>query len=187
MALFFRASMRQQQMRDQAQQMPLPSLLLNILFVLTAGFYTCFLLRYEHYALQLSFWLLLVYCILFLAAIYLGKFFIMKLSGWIFNINKAADSYIFSVFLVNKVAGIALLPIIILACFSGTAVIDLAMTFSFFLIGLLVIYRFVACFTALRVEIKLSLFHYFIYLCAFEIAPLLLIYRIALTYLKKAY
>jgi hypothetical protein len=187
LSLFFRASMRQQQMRDQAQQMPLASLFLNILFVITAGYFLSFVIRYEHYALSMNFWLLTFYCIALVGLIYIGKFCLLVLAGWIFNVNKAASSYIFTVFMVNKIAGIILLPIIIILTYSSPLVNEVIIAISIFVLTILLIYRLVAGFSALRGEIKLSLFHYFVYLCAFEIAPLLLIYKVAMAYLKKAY
>ena len=45
MTLFFRASMRQQQLREQVLQSPFPSLLLNNLFIFSGGLYGAFLLR----------------------------------------------------------------------------------------------------------------------------------------------
>ena len=186
-SLFFRASMRQQQMREQAQQATFPSLLLNILFILTFGLYACFIIRYYQFAIQTPFWLLLIYCELVIGAIYIARFCMLKLCGWIFNMTRAADNYIFIVFMINKIGGFALLPFLIIMSFSDTMTIEIAMTFSMVMISILVLYRITACYASLRSEIKLSLFHYFIYLCAFEIAPLLLIYKVVLTYLKKAY
>lgn len=187
MSLFFRASMRQQQMREQAQQTPLPSLLLNILFVFVSGLYACFVVQYYQFAPQTAFWLLFIYCVLIIGAIYFARFCILKLSGWVFNITKTTDNYTFIVFLVNKIAGIALLPFLIVIAFSDSLNVEVAITISFIMIGILFVYRFAVGYATVRSEIKLSLFHYFIYLCAFEIAPLLLIYKVALTYLKKAY
>jgi hypothetical protein len=54
------------------------------------------------------------------------------------------------------------------------------------MIGALFIYRFSTAFNYIRKEIKISIFHFFIYLCAFEITPLVLIYRVLLAYLEKA-
>ena len=49
LTLFFRVSLRQQQIREQVLQTPLPSLLLNILFVISGGLYACFLLHYSRW------------------------------------------------------------------------------------------------------------------------------------------
>jgi hypothetical protein len=51
----------------------------------------------------------------------------------------------------------------------------------------LFIYRFIISYTPIRNEIKLNRFHFFIYLCAFEIAPLLLIYKVLLIFVERSY
>jgi hypothetical protein len=186
-SLFFRATMRQQQMREQALQTPLPSLLLNILFVLSSGLFACFLIRYYQFSGVKDFWLIYMYCSFFLTGIYVSKFLILKFSGWIFNIAKASDNYIFVVFMVNKILGIGLLPFLVIIAFSNAVMVDVALAISLLMIGILFIYRFIACFGTIAAEIKLNVFHYFLYLCAFEIAPLLLIYKVVLSFLKKAY
>jgi len=185
MTLFFRVSLRQQQIREQVLQAPLPSLLLNILFIITGGLYACFLLYYSRFGSNLNFWILYLDCIASLAVIYLGKFLILKFCGWVFGISRATDTYIFVVFLVNKMLGIFLLPFLILITFSGIDAREVFITISVVMIFILLIYRVVAAYRPVRTEIKLTPFYFFLYLCAFEIAPLLLIYKVLLTYLEK--
>ena len=55
------------------------------------------------------------------------------------------------------------------------------------MVFLLWTYRALAGYRPVRNEIKLTPFYFFLYLCAFEIAPLLLIYKVLLTYLEKMY
>jgi len=185
--LFFRVSMRQQQIREQVLQSPLPSLLLNILFVIVGGLYLSFIARYFNVAPRADLLVLLSNFSVVLAAIYLIKFLVLKSSGWIFNIQRATDTYIFIVFLTNKIMAILLLPFIVMLSFSATFVDQMAVTLSLILVLMLFVYRFVASYAPLRKEIKMNGFHFFLYLCAFEIAPLLLIYKVLLTYLEKAY
>lgn len=183
--LFFRVSLRQQQIREQVLQTPLPSLLLNILFIITGGLYACFLLYYSRFTSGISFWILYLDCIVGLAVIYLGKFLILKFCGWVFNISRASDTYIFVVFLVNKMLGIFLLPFLILITFSGSEAREVFITISVVMIFIMLIYRVIAAYRPVRNEIKLTPFYFFLYLCAFEIAPLLLIYKVLLSYLEK--
>jgi hypothetical protein len=185
MTLFFRVSLRQQQIREQVLQAPLPSLLLNMLFIITGGLYACFLLYYSRFGQGINFWILYLDCIAGLAVIYLGKFVILKFCGWVFNISRATDTYIFVVFLVNKMLGIFLLPFLILITFSGQEAREVFITMSIVMTFILLIYRVVAAYRPVRNEIKLTPFYFFLYLCAFEIAPLLLIYKVLLTYLEK--
>jgi hypothetical protein len=178
--------MRQQQIREQVIQSPLPSLLLNLLFVLSGGLYACYILQYYHYIAPDQFWVCFLYSSLLLALIYLVKFIFLKISGWIFNIKRTAETYLFIVFMTNKVIGIFLLPFLIIMSFSSNLISTICITGSAILIAVFYFYRLIASYKSLRKEINITALHFFLYLCAFEIAPLLLIYKVLLTYLKKA-
>lgn len=185
-AIFLRITLKQQQLREQLLQAPLPSLLLNVLFLFSGGFYASLLLEYYKSPFIENFWLQTAYCILLLAVIYLTKYIVLKAAGWIFGITRATDTYIFIVFLVNKMLGIILLPFIVLYVFQPTAVQQVLVTLSLMLILFLFAYRFAFSFRPLKAEIKMNLLHFFIYLCAFEIAPLLLIYKVLLTIVERS-
>jgi hypothetical protein len=187
MTLFFRASIRQQQLREQVLQSPFPSLLLNILFIFSAGLYITFLLKFYQYGNAEMFWTHFFYCSAMLAALYLLKYVILRITGWIFNINRAVETYLFVVFMTNKIIGIFLLPFLVLIAFSGPFLTEAGITISIIMICLFYVYRFIASYSTLHKEIKISGLHFFLYLCAFEIAPLLLIYKVLITYLEKAY
>ncbi len=187
LTLFFRASMRQQQLREQVLQSPFPSLLLNNLFIISGGLYGAFLLRYYGYGSSDSFWIHFMFCAVLLAVLYLSKYLVLRITGWIFNINRAVETYLFVVFMTNKIIGIFLLPFLVLISFSGSPVTETGITLSIIMICIFYVYRFVAGYSTLHKEIKISGLHFFLYLCAFEIAPLLLIYKVLITYLEKAY
>jgi uncharacterized protein DUF4271 len=187
LTLFFRVSLRQQQIREQVLQTPLPSLLLNLLFIATAGLFASYLLHYSRLGMPFNFWILYLDCMVGIGLIYLAKFLLLKCCGWIFNISRATDIYIFIVFLVNKMVGIFLLPLLIMITFSGPDIRDIFVTISLTMIFVLLGYRVFASYRPIRNEIKLTPFYFFLYLCAFEIAPLLLIYKVLLQYLEKGY
>jgi hypothetical protein len=185
--LFLRMTMRQQQIRDQVLQNPLPSLMLNILFIISTGLYLSFVADYYNIVPGMNRWLLLLYCCLLLTAIYMGKFILLKMVGWMFNIRMATDTYIFIVFLVNKMLGIYLLPALLFMAFAKPPFLTVLITLTYVFILILFIYRFIIAYRPVRNEIKLSRFHFFIYLCAFEIAPLLLIYKVLLIFVERSY
>jgi len=178
--LFFRVTMRQQQIRDQLLQTPLPSMLLNVLFIISGGLYLAFLSEYYKFGSVGSIWLLWLYCSIFLSVVYISKFFLLKFAGWIFGVSAASDTYIFIVFLVNKMVGIFLLPVLVVLAFPHPDFQSLAITLSFIMLVVLFFYRFFISYRPVRSEIKINRFHFFIYLCAFEVAPLLLIYKVLL-------
>jgi hypothetical protein len=185
--LFFRATLRQQQLREQLLQNPLPSLLLNIQFLVTGSLYAAILARYNKILDQTDLWLLCLYCFGLLVSIYIGKFLTLKTMGWILRISRATDVYLFIVFMVNKMAGIFLLPVLLLLAFPYPPLIPAIIALSLFVLALLLGYRFFVSFRLVRNEIKLNLFHFFLYLCAFEIAPLLLIYKALLSIVERTF
>jgi len=182
LGLVFRGSLRQKQIREQLLQTPLPSLFLNIFFVVVAGLYIFFLLKNNNIAPHTSFWLLLLYCVVTVGLVYLVKFMILKLTGWIFNMRDAADTYIFIVFLVNKLLAIFLLPLLIVIAFSLPSWSAVLITLSYIMVVMFFAYRYIVSFAPVRREVKVSQFHFFMYLCAFEIIPLLLIYKVLLRF-----
>ena len=178
--VFFRTTMKTRQIREQLMQTQFPSLIFNMFFVASAGLYIDFMLHYFKITPINNFWLLYVYCCLGLAVIYFGKFIGLKVIGWLLNMQKAADGYIFIVFIINKVIGIFLIPFLMLIAFANEPVYSISLVLSWVVIGALLLYRFILGFATIRNEVRFNLFHFFLYLVAFEIVPLLLIYKLLL-------
>jgi hypothetical protein len=178
--VFFKTTLKQRQTQEQLLQSSLASVFMNSFFVLSAGLYVNFLLQYFHLVISENFWLQYVYCIGALAAIYLVKFIGLKITGWLFNVNNTTDSYIFIVFIINKMLGIFLLPFLLLLAFANDPLYSYAMFISWIGLGLLLIYRFILSYSAVRKEVKLNSFHFILYILGFEVIPLLLIYKLLL-------
>jgi hypothetical protein len=184
--VFFRATLRQQQLREQLLQAPLPALLMNIFFVVSVATYCTFLAMHFELPFAQNFWTALLYAIGIIASIYVVKFIFLNIVGWIFGISNVTDTYIFIVFLINKMIGIFLLPLIALLAFPTARLFPVMLTLSYILVGGMLFYRFIISFRPVRNEIKLNRLHFFLYLCAFEIAPLLLIYKVLLAFVDQS-
>lgn len=182
--LFFRTTLKQRQAKEQMLQAPLPSLLLNILFLLSGAFFLTLIFQYFNLGMQYGFWWLFLYCVAGIGAVYLVKFITLKICGWLFRLSDAIDAYIFIVFTTNKVLGMALLPFVILLAFTGGTVYEVALNLAFLLVGVMFCYRFFLSYMTIHRQVKVSFFHFFLYLCAFEIAPLLLINKLLFTVLR---
>lgn len=181
--VFFRTTLKQKQIREQLLQSALPSVLINCFFILSTGLYVNFLLFHFQLSVEENFWLQYVYCMSAIAFIYIVKFIGLKITGWLFNVNEATEAYIFIVFIINKMLGIALLPFLVLLAFSGGLVYITAINLSWIVAGLLFGYRFILSYRATRSEIKLNPYHFILYIIGFEIIPLLLIYKLLLIFL----
>ena len=184
--LFFRATLRQQQLREQLLQAPLPALLMNIFFVVSIATWLTLVMQHNGLHVTGNFWADLLYAVLLIAGIYLVKYVFLNIVGWILGISNVADTYIFIVFLINKMIGIFILPFVALLAFPTPGLVQVVLMMSYILLGGMLLYRFLISYRPVRSEIKLSRIHFFIYLCAFEIAPLLLIYKVLLEFAGKS-
>jgi len=181
--VYFNTSLRQTQLSDQLQQATLPSLILNIFFAITAGIYIWLLFRFYHPPRLVNGRALLPFCILLIAVLYFLKFCILKFMGWLSDVQESTNGYIFAIFLVNKITGIFLVPVIILMAFVNRQWLPVIINVSFMIIGLLFLSRYIKSYGAIERKIPLNPFHFVIYILGAEIIPLLIIYKVAIDYL----
>ena len=186
-AFFFQVSMRQKQMREHLMHSPVPALLLNIFFIVAGGVFISFVLSYYHFQPGATLWRLMLYSVLALGSVYIVKLITLKIVGWVFTIGEAVNTYIFVVYSVNKLIGIFLIPFVVLLAFSERNVAQLLITLSFIMIVLLFLYRYIVAYVPVRKEIRVSQFHFLLYICAFEVMPLLLIYKVLVDFLERSY
>ncbi len=179
---FFRTSLRVDQIRDQLAQSGLQSLLYNIFFAFSFGAYVYLLSAYYDSSLKVSAWVIPIAATACLLLLYLGKYLFFKFSGWLFGMQTATETYTFIVFLINKVAGIAILPFLIVIAFSKAEIASITVTLSLVLVVGLFLYRFLRAYQPVQSEIRLSRLHFFIFFIAVEIAPLLIIYKLLMCY-----
>lgn len=180
--LFFQTSFRQKQTRDQLAQQSLGSLLLNLLFFISGAIYVTLVL--EYYQLTgFPFWRLLFYSLLLLAALYVGKFLFLTFAGWVFNAKEGAETYIFIVFLINKIIGVMLIPFILVIAFAEASLVQAAVTASVILLLMLFVYRYFVSLQSFRKDLHINPFHFFLYLCGVEIVPLLVIGKAVFNYI----
>ena len=183
--VFFNTSLRQSQLTDQLLQAKLPSLLYNLFFIISGGIFICLLLAYFHWSGNQNYWIIMVSCIGVLGLIYLLKFSLLKFTGWITGYREQTDAYIFIFFLMNKMIGIFLVPFIFFMAFAGQSLINIAVQASFIMLGLMLALRFFRSYGLLQNQLKISRFHFLIYIIGIEILPLLLIYKGLLILLNK--
>jgi hypothetical protein len=182
---YFRTTVNQKQTKEQLLQSPLPSLLLNLFFVLSIGMFLALLLQYFKLGLDFNFWWLYLYCALGLISIYVVKFVSLKFVGWIFQVSGSTDAYIFIVFTTNKIIGIILLPFLVVLALTYGVVSQAAMSLSVMVLAALIVYRFFLSYLSIRSQIRVSFLHFLLYLLAFEVIPLLLINKLLFSFLGE--
>ena len=115
-----------------------------------------------------------------IALLFSIKMIALKLLSNIFKTERPAYTYIFTIFLFNMIAGLLLLPIVILTAYAPVEYREILLRSGLILLVLIFLYRIVRVFIIWSGQLRASIFYLFLYLCAFEIAPLLLIGKIAL-------
>jgi len=183
--VFFNTSLRQSQLTDQLLQAKLPSLFFNLIFVISGGLFIYFLLQYFGRISESNPLALISVCSFGVAAIYLLKFITLKFTGWITGYKEITNTYIFIIFLINKILGILLLPLIIMMAFSIPFLIKVSVLFAILLIALMFLLRFLRSYGLLQHQLKISRPHFFLYIVGIEIVPVLLIYKGLMLLLSK--
>jgi len=176
-SLSFQATFRQTQTREQMAQNFFPAFMLNVLFVFCGGLFITLFARFNNWT-QLEFWQLFIYATALLLIIYLVKYIVISFTGWVFNAKAAAAEYSFIVFLINKLLGIALIPLLFLIAFSGEKIKSVSITIVLCLAVFCLVIRYLVSLSRINKNLSISAFHFFIYLCAVEIMPLLVIYKV---------
>ncbi len=180
--LFFQTSLRQKQTREQILQDGIASLLINLLFLVSTGLFITLVVKLQEWS-SLTFNNLYGYVVALLLFIYTGKYIFISFAGWVFNNSLVASSYTFLVLMVNRILGILLIPFTIFLAFADEESTKIVFTLSIILVALLLLYRYFVSFASLRNDLKLNAFHFFLYLCAVEILPMLLLYKLMVNYI----
>lgn len=180
--LFFQTSLRQKQTREQLLQDTLASLLINLLFIISAGLFISLLMIEKGWS-QLPFWTFYAYVTAVLLTIYTGKYLFLLFAGWVFNNKEVAHGYIFLVSMINRILGILLIPFSVFMAFGEEYMMSVVTTLSLGVVALLLLYRYLVSFGSLRTGLKINAFHFFLYLCAVEILPMVLIYKLLVNYI----
>ena len=183
--VFFNTSLRQNQITDQLLQAKLPSFLFNIFFVISGGIYVYILLLHFQLIKADSKWIFIFSSIGLMGLTYFIKFCTLKFTGWVTGLDEVVNIYVFVIFLINKIIGILLVPFIIVLFFSDMEMAKIAALVSLMCIGIFLLLRFFRSYGLIQNQLKISKFHFFIYITGLEIVPLLLIYKGLMIYLSK--
>lgn len=183
---FSQSSLRMIQYREQLLQNSLGSLIINICFILSFSLMST-LLIFNRHLLALSFWEGFFNISLFFTFLYIGKYISLQIAGYVFNSKELVNTYVFVVFMINKVLGVLLVPFILVLAFAKPIFHPYAIGGAALITVLLILYRYLFSLTSVRNKLHISSFHFFLYLCAFEILPLTILYKFIVQYFGGIY
>ena len=180
---FMNPTLSQRQLKDQLSQSPFPNFLLNTFFVISLALYLYLLMYRQNYIPGSNAWMVIPALIVLVALVYSVKYVMLRFCGWLFGSVELADAYIFILYLINKVLGILLVPFLVILAFCTPELAKAFLYISVFFIVILVAYRYIRSYSVVKQYLSFSRLHFFLYLCAFEVAPVLIITKVLLVWL----
>ncbi len=121
-------------------------------------------------------------CMAFVAVLIFARHTFLRIIGWIMPFDKELSMYNYMIAVFNQVLGITLLPFIIVAAFAPDPLKKIALFGGLAVILLVYIYRSIRGFMISGKFLSAHKFHFFLYLCAVEIAPVLILVKVLSLY-----
>jgi O-antigen/teichoic acid export membrane protein len=111
-------------------------------------------------------------------ALYAVKIILLKILGFILDKQQAMNEYIFTVFLVNQVIAIGLIPVNIFMAYGSPSLAIMSIYTGIILLVIAFIVKVGKGTLGALAGGEITLFYLLLYLCTFEILPLLLGYKL---------
>ena len=155
-----------------------PYYLLYINFVLNAGMFIFLVTRFfKNETFNNAPFLLL--CFVGATGMFLFKHFLLQLTGWLFPVHNEIRRYNFLIIIFNCVLGLFLVPFNLMLAFAT----DLKGLLVFWTLGLVAIFYVYRALRSSSIGLKIlatDQFHFLLYLCTVEVAPVLLLIKLVL-------
>lgn len=103
---------------------------------------------------------------------YILKIALFRFSGYVFKSVKETSDYVLTIFVFGQIAGILILPFLVLLTYTKSEIIIAA---GLILFSMLYVYRFFRGAVTVTSASKISAYYIFLYLCTLEFLPLLII------------
>ncbi len=179
---FFSNSISNQVVRDENILVQRASILMSFVFYLTGSLFiyqVSVFFNWDYPFLGEGFLRFLVVCLI-VAFAYSFKMVLLKAMGEVFELDRPVASYIFNIFLINNMLGLILIPVVVAIAFVVTYSTGIAIYTGVALVIIAFIYRLVRAFNIWMTLPGVSIFYLILYFCTLEIAPLVIIVKLAM-------
>lgn len=155
-----------------------PYYLLYISFLLNAGAFIFLIARYFNQAAFNNLGFLLI-CMLLSCVLFSSKHLLLDVLQWLYPVGKSVRRYNFLIIIFNCVLGLFLVPFNFLVAFArGYA--DFMVYWTLSLATIFYLYRTVRAISIGQKFLSRNLFHFLLYLCTVEIAPVIILVKLAI-------
>ena len=178
---FSNDNMLRQIHRDQGVFIQSPYLFLYLVFFFNAGFFE-FLLS-QHFAWKLpspSNWENLLMFVGATTLIFFAKHILLKLIEWVYPFHKEVKAFSFTIIIFSITLGFTLIPINLILAFGPPASHTILIYLALFIIGGIYLFRSLRGLLLGSSYLVSNRFHFLLYICTVEIAPLLILIKLLL-------
>lgn len=150
---------------------------LYLYYFLSLAFMLYFMeLRIDVIPLELQGALLFLFNLGLLVMLFFGRIVIHNIAGFLFNKTRIVREYLYNMFVFNKLSGLVILPMMFLMVYTRGSIQEIVFWAIIFALSGILIMRLIrgAVFSYRKDVLN---FYMFLYLCALEIMPLVLLYK----------
>jgi hypothetical protein len=174
---FFNLNNAMLMMRQQDIAFSVPGLLLSINFYIAIAIYIFLKIHQQKIHLPINDVALIGVLVLFIMGFIMFRFFIYRASMLMFNKKSELESISFIDLMQLEFAGIIMVPTILVLAFSSSTVAEYLWAASYLLIIVILGYRLILGWRIGGRLIFQNWFHFILYICSVEIAPILIIVK----------
>lgn len=177
---YFNVNLSQQLQRELENSIPFSTLLLNINgFASLAMLVYLLLNRYTSFQVELlNQGQIFLVILLAISLLYVLKYVVMRISAVVFPITAEMNLYSFNFFLNHQLLGILLIPLNMILAYGQTHTPNIVTIISLSIVCLSFIMLTIKGLGIGRSYFRLYKFHFIIYICTLEIAPILVLYKV---------
>ena len=167
----------QQLHRDQEQSMPISAIVYIINFVISLGIFLFLVNGYMEWTEDNSI-ISMLFFLWVVIVLYSLRYGSLKLISIIFPFGNEVEHYNFNFFLIQKILGLVLVPLNFLIAYAPYLVRVSSIVMALIIIAVLVIGQTAKGLTISRNLISRNAFHFFVYICTLEIAPVCILVKV---------
>lgn len=165
--------------REKGTVAYVPYYILYGLFLFNLGIYLYLLLRFYNLTPDFTNTSLLLMTTGLAVGLFFLKHLVLNVLGWIFPIQKETSIYSMTITIFGTILGIILFVANVIIAYAPPHIIPVAIYISLAIIGIIYFFRSIRGLSIASTFLNRNKFHFFIYLCAVEIAPVLILWKLA--------
>jgi hypothetical protein len=148
--------------------------LLNLNFIIILGIWLLYIIKKTGYFRIYDDWVLLSAITALIILVMVLRYLFLLLASLMFSAGKEISYYNYNELQIFRCAGLILFPVLALLYFSPQPYSKIFFMFSLVIIGTFFLYRYLRGFEIGKAYFFRNIFHFLIYICTLEIAPILI-------------